>query len=302
MTRLDWMHPSYRDLVIDELVYDKELRKIFLGTAGIQDISLALSTIGGHDGKRTMPLIGDEESKKIIEERVKVLSSTENEFGVLNLLTILDYAKKQNGPQSGWITDLLYTVLSSFPRLMAGKTINLYSLDYYCKLTLDFKPLLTLPDFETTWNYHVQLIQEVIDEDGFFTGSEIKNWARLTLILKKNEPRFLTQINYPDSFSSLISEIITNLESDVTSSISPLTNDIIKDEIYRINEIMSGLTELSSLESDFMRIIAPIKDSLEQKRNEYLENTHEEEPDIDNIDDELIDTSGFDVDKLFADL
>lgn len=303
MAELDWMHPSYRDLVIDELVTDKGLRINFLGTASIRDISLALSTIGGHDGKRTMPLIGDEESKKIVVERVKALFSTEDEFSLSNLLTILDYARKQNDSQSEWVTDLLYITLSSFPRLFAGKIIYSDLLDYYCKLTLDFKPLLPLPDFEPTWNYRVKLIKEVVDEQSYFIGSEIESWTKLISLLQKNEPRFLTQINFPTDYSALVIRVIKNLQTDVKYDICSPKKDDITTEIDRLNEIIDGLIELMSEVLEWKIIISPILSPLERKRDDLAESIPEnQEPDFDDIDDEPIDPSGFDIDQLFSDL
>ena len=47
---IDWMHPSYRDLVIDELARDAHLQQAFLSSTGLGGIKLAISDTGGASG------------------------------------------------------------------------------------------------------------------------------------------------------------------------------------------------------------------------------------------------------------
>ena len=57
---IGWVHPSWRDLVIEELRSDAPARRRFLSAAGIYGVLLALSQQGGTAGERALPLlIGD---------------------------------------------------------------------------------------------------------------------------------------------------------------------------------------------------------------------------------------------------
>lgn len=113
----------------------------------------------------------------------------------------------------------------------------------------------------------------------------------------------MTQVNFPNAYSSLMSEIIKNLESDVNSYVLTPTKDDIRNEIERINEILDGLNDLSSVENSYQKIISSIEDSLQQKRDEVAESILEDqEPDFEDIDDEPIAHSGSDIDQLFSDL
>lgn len=303
MTKLDWMHPSYRDLLIDELASEKKLRDPFLRTANLKDIGLAFSTQGGENGKRALPLIVDDDSKRIIEQRIVEIIPDLTIHEQLGLFYIIESSIKEKGSNIEWIISLLCQLLSSLRTHWQERPINLPLLTEFCNLSLYLKPLPQLPDFERTWNYQIDLLKNAIEEEGCFSGSEIGDWAKLISLLKKNEPRFLTQINFPDSFSSLISEIIKNLESDVTSSISPLTIDIMRNEIDRITEIIDGLEELCSVVSGYQREITFAKYSLSQKRDEFVSSILEElEPDLDDIDDYLTDPTDFDINQLFSDL
>lgn len=52
-----WIHPSYRDLVIEELALDAGLTAVFLQGASAEGIALALSRAGGATGERNLPLL-----------------------------------------------------------------------------------------------------------------------------------------------------------------------------------------------------------------------------------------------------
>ena len=60
---VQWIHPSYRDLVIDELSQDQSLRLRFLQMANLEGIKLALSQAGGAKGERHLPLLKDATSR-----------------------------------------------------------------------------------------------------------------------------------------------------------------------------------------------------------------------------------------------
>jgi hypothetical protein len=54
---IGWVHPSWRDLVIDELAEDTGARGRFLSACGMYGVMLALSHKGGAGGDRSLPLM-----------------------------------------------------------------------------------------------------------------------------------------------------------------------------------------------------------------------------------------------------
>jgi hypothetical protein len=54
---IGWVHPSWRDLVIEKLRSDPAARRRFLAACGIHGVTLALSAEGGVAGERTLPLL-----------------------------------------------------------------------------------------------------------------------------------------------------------------------------------------------------------------------------------------------------
>jgi hypothetical protein len=56
-TAVTWVHPSWRDLVIDQLEGDAAGRRAFLARCGVEGALLALSVAGGPAGERNLPLL-----------------------------------------------------------------------------------------------------------------------------------------------------------------------------------------------------------------------------------------------------
>jgi hypothetical protein len=73
--RVAWIHPSWRDLVIDELATDAEGRLRFLAAAGLDGVLLALSTAGGPSGERVLPLLVADADWDVLADRVHALAA-----------------------------------------------------------------------------------------------------------------------------------------------------------------------------------------------------------------------------------
>jgi hypothetical protein len=70
---IGWVHPSWRDLVIDELREDPNARLRFLSVSGIDGVTLAVSAAGGSTGERTLPLLLDDADWDALGDRLHEL-------------------------------------------------------------------------------------------------------------------------------------------------------------------------------------------------------------------------------------
>jgi hypothetical protein len=68
-----WVHPSWRDLVIDTLARDGDARRGFLSRSGPEGLLLALSLGGGAAGERKLPLLRDDRDWDSIGDRLHTL-------------------------------------------------------------------------------------------------------------------------------------------------------------------------------------------------------------------------------------
>jgi hypothetical protein len=67
------VHPTWRDLVIERLAGDTDLRRRFLSRCGPHGVVLALSTAGGADGERSLPLITGDGDWDALGDRIYAL-------------------------------------------------------------------------------------------------------------------------------------------------------------------------------------------------------------------------------------
>jgi hypothetical protein len=72
--RVQWVHPSWRDLVIDHLVEDQAARRRFLSGCGVHGVLLALSFAGGERGERALPLMSGDSDWDALTDRVYELA------------------------------------------------------------------------------------------------------------------------------------------------------------------------------------------------------------------------------------
>ena len=70
---IGWVHPSWRDLVIDELRADPDARRRFLRACGPYGALLTLSEAGGTTGERALPLLVEDADWDTFTDRVAEL-------------------------------------------------------------------------------------------------------------------------------------------------------------------------------------------------------------------------------------
>ena len=84
---IDWIHPSYRDLVIEKVSNDTKMSKKLLEFATIDIIKLAISDTGGQKGERRLPLLISDEQWEIFRKRcLKLVDEITNDDSIISLL------------------------------------------------------------------------------------------------------------------------------------------------------------------------------------------------------------------------
>jgi len=86
---IEWIHPSYRDLVIGELGDDKPMRMLFLDLMDFEGIVLAVSQAGGARGQRQLPLLRTESDWVVFERRCTEICDKKDPETVASLLRVL---------------------------------------------------------------------------------------------------------------------------------------------------------------------------------------------------------------------
>lgn len=87
--RQDWVHPSWRDVVVEELASDPAARAAFLRGCGPDGVALALSVGGGAAGERDVPLLRDDADFDALGDRLGPLLREQDEPGRARVLRAL---------------------------------------------------------------------------------------------------------------------------------------------------------------------------------------------------------------------
>jgi Novel STAND NTPase 3 len=116
-TSVTWVHPSWRDLVIDRLAADADARRLFLERCGIDGALLALSRGGGETGERSRPLLVVDADWDALAERLHELAPELADPDVLRLLSLLwDGLLHRREEETGELAAVAATALAAVAR------------------------------------------------------------------------------------------------------------------------------------------------------------------------------------------
>jgi hypothetical protein len=85
-TSVAWVHPSWRDLVIEELAAESATRRAFLRVCGPHGALLAISTGGGPTGTRSLPLMKDDADWDAVGDRMPALVRSADEREMVEIM------------------------------------------------------------------------------------------------------------------------------------------------------------------------------------------------------------------------
>lgn len=217
-----WIHPSWRDLIIEYLATHQIERREFLTNCTLPGIMLALSTAGGQYGERQTPFLSREEDVLALISTLKRVISGAN-YKTLETLTA---AVCQAAPveerqieksQKAMLTDLLRQALAIISANINsdadGVTESVLENTYRLAQLLGAKPSFTA---EATWLYYVKELKGSLEKQYFDSvRSDFFDLVHLSKMLKKNDPAFLAQMNYPDGLIELFKEVLKVLDSEM---------------------------------------------------------------------------------------
>jgi hypothetical protein len=166
--RVEWVHPSWRDLVIGRLKNDPRGRREFISRSGVHGAVLALSTAGGAAGERRLPLIGSDDDWDALTDRLYELIPELEPAELVTVLAALSETIDALGDSEevGEAQALARAVLSRTSKLWdaAHSPIPLLALDPWMGVWSVLRPQPPLPDLSITWVELVPTRAPVLDD------------------------------------------------------------------------------------------------------------------------------------------
>ncbi|HUJ08824.1 MAG TPA: hypothetical protein VL171_02255 [Verrucomicrobiae bacterium] len=318
----DWMHPSWRDLVIEHLQSSRADRRRFLSRCGVQGILLALSSAGGGTGVRETPLLVEDADWKTFEGTIiALLNASRNESEVRMVLGAIHGAALRKCK----VEELRFLRVPSPLREMAIKSletlrakwngesqiIGTSTLAEYYNISVRVTPLPGMPNLQPTWDYRLAEVEKFTGKgDSSAVLDKLSNalwrWFDLIEVVESSEPRFLRQMGFPELYLNTVREYLDRLEEDANSDFDFDSSDDYGTEIERMAELEPIIEQLGSvfpsLEDRAQTVREALASAQENLRDAQNEKFPEAPDDYEGRSSSTQPTGGFDVDELFADL
>lgn len=303
-----WIHPSYRDLVIDELSSDDGIRKHFIATTDYAGVTLAISSLGGTVGGRSVPLLRDEDDWERFSTRIQTLiAASSADIAAMILVQFSESIESENRPE---IRRRLVTLLGSLcDTLRASWDNNATILDAnHIKAFSDASRWLErippLPDLSRSWEHHVAscaLEAEQAHSGEWFDPRALSRLVDLVEVIRGSEPRLLAKVGFPSAFEKLFSDLEVAMAAELESDPDLDDVDAIENRASQLDDLASSLRRLGSSDPSgtysFKQLSARMSETAEELRSELPH-----EPDFDNGEGSGKVAAGFDITAIFSDL
>lgn len=330
--RIDWIHPSCRDLVIEELAQEHDLQSKFLGAMSLQGIKLAISDSGGAIGDRHMPLMNHQGNWDLLKRRCLEVIASGTQDEMTDLLTVIASAATNttDTERKGHLCKTIASVCEAVRAKWDGNASSLSTEDLtaYCDASILLTPLASIPKLASSWELHLNAMKETIEHaenDQILNPRPIRKWVAFTAVVHNNEPRFLRAVGFPWKLTGDINRLIAVIDSELDLDLTDDSADDYSDEAERLESLKSAIdsvitlfpwkveekdhdgydphaisADLTDLRKQLIKYSEKLGDKAENLREKAAELTGPE-PDHDD------DSHGrsedyFDVDGLFSDL
>ena len=198
---IDWVHPSWRDLVIEQLRSDRHGRQRFLGACGPYGALLVLSGAGGAGGERVLPLLIDDADWDVFTDRVGELLRELDDTDLARLLLACAeaLAADLDVRQTAELQSLVEYALSATRRLWDAqrKAFPIHLLEAWYTASGNLARPLEAPRIHATWVALHPASADVADEQHELRRSD--EWLELAQTLRTHDPPALESLGFPDT-------------------------------------------------------------------------------------------------------
>jgi hypothetical protein len=217
--RVVWVHPSWRDLVIDRLADDPGARRHFLSRCGVHGVVLALSVAGGAAGDRRMPLLIDDRDWDALTDRLYTLAGGLELGEMTAVLTALLVAIDDLGEGHAGLEAraLALTALTRIADAWDGARapVALGALDAWLALADRLRPPPPLPPaaLAVTW---AELLPVRLPEPGDREALErFADWLELCRLLWHGHPDVWEAIDFGPDQLELVAAFVERAGGEV---------------------------------------------------------------------------------------
>lgn len=219
--RVTWVHPSWRDLVIEELSRDGELRRRFLRNCGVDGAALALSSGGGIDGDRLRPLLTEDADWDALGDGLHHLVEDLDQPEAVRLLSVLGQAV--DGVEADALAAM---VLEKLEKRWHGHPVEVEALEAW---TFAAGKLPPSPTVAATWLE----LEPAAAPDTPVELERFADWLRLAELLRMRDGELLGRFGFPARFEEIFDAFASALPADEP----PVERDLRRDARMRLRRL-----------------------------------------------------------------
>ena len=293
--KLDWVHPSYRDLVIEKISLNRAMRLRYLEVGGMPALSLALSQTGGAVGSREFPLLPDSESWETLRKACVALIESGDDGLISQIIAIADSVSVQTNQLIEEFDELVKSICYATTNIWnkREKRVPAKMLESFFGLASKSKHEIDAPKVGFSWEESTKACQEGWTGDSHSEyANELLDWSKLAKTLVENEPRSAKKFGFPLDYEDFLDQIVEKCQDEADTDYSVSTSDRASAESERISLLARATKALSDavpsrsdelLElSDELRMKA---EALEETSDQLLEQERERQRDRDSSQD-----------------
>lgn len=254
---IEWSHPSYRDLVIQQLERDEQAAEMFLSHCSLEGLRLAISVAGGAKGERRFPLMSAPKSWDILRERVlNIITSLDNDSQEAEIIRIVRTAVEAAGDLPE-VQAKLATLLEQCCDAVrtkwdsSGAQVHSRPLQEFYDSTMRLSPPPRMPSLHPIWEKvdlaFTTAIENTTGRKFALDANEVQEWVRILNIVAKSDRRLLYQNGFPESIEAQIRKVCDLIQTEIDADYTPDTDDEISSEADRFRTFSKTLDELVGL-------------------------------------------------------
>ena len=238
---IGWVHPSWRDLVIDELREDAEARRRFLAVSGVDGVTLALSRAGGAAGERALPLLVGDADWDALGDRLHQLRLELEERELARVLLAVGGALAGvNDPnQAPELDSLAVNVLGATRWAWdeQHRPVPAFLLEAWYELRSGVTEPVVEPQLAPTW---VELHPGglLLEHPDHAELARTEEWLAVAEVLRRFDPAALERFGFYSRDRNLLQRLIVTLTRTLPDEdLRPLSESV----LTRIERLVPGL-------------------------------------------------------------
>lgn len=234
-----WVHPSWRDLVIEQLTTDASARQTFLRDCSLEGILLALSIGGGVAGERSLPLLVDDGNWDLVGDRVADILSDLDDPATVRLLTALAEARSVASERQGAELDALAGyVLEHLERRWNAerRVVPVGVLAVWFELAAEIPQNVPPPELGPTWVEHLPTMRVDIADPAEL--ARFDEWIALATVVGERAPKLLAAFGFPDRQADVLQWFVLDAQASVQAGEPPPLCDLLVSVLLGVADLV----------------------------------------------------------------